>query len=155
MAEGSRAPRTFSVGFGDLIDELPFARVVSSTYGTRQHELQMDIPVGDVLERVVRAFDEPFGGSSSIPTFLVAEFARRHVKVVLSGDGGDELFGGYAWYRPLMTAYEVSGSTLRGEAIRARAIRDPGPREGASRLAGCGCPCCTGQLRSEARAPAR
>jgi asparagine synthase (glutamine-hydrolysing) len=90
--------RTFAVGFGDLINELPFARSVAERYHTRHSEMQMTIPVGELLERMVDVYDEPFADSSNIPTYLVSEFARRHVKVALSGDGGDELFGGYGWY---------------------------------------------------------
>jgi len=117
------APSTHSQwGFGALIDELPFARAVAEAYGTTHHELQMDIAVGDTLERVADAFDEPFGDSSNIPTFLIAEFARRRVKVVLSGDGGDELFGGYEWYRPLVTGDEAGDSDLRAMGINGRAL---------------------------------
>src|SRR5213075_361033 len=93
--------RTFAVGFGELIDELPFAREAAAAYGTDHHEMQMDIDVAACLARMTEVYDEPFGDSSNIPTYLVAEYARRHVKVVLSGDGGDEIFGGYAWYASL------------------------------------------------------
>ena len=99
---GGRPVSTFSVGFGDLIDELPFARDVASAYHTDHHELRTEIDVAAMLDRVNDVYDEPFGDSSNIPTFLVAEYARQHVKVVLSGDGGDEVFGGYDWYRPLL-----------------------------------------------------
>ncbi|MCL4552171.1 MAG: asparagine synthase (glutamine-hydrolyzing) [Candidatus Marsarchaeota archaeon] len=105
---------TFSVGFGDLINELPYARAVAEAYTTDHHEMQMDIPVGEMLERMAEAYDEPFGDSSNIPTYLICEFARRHVKVVLSGDGGDELFGGYEWYQRLVddNAGDASGRRL-------------------------------------------
>ena len=93
---------TFSVGFGDLIDELPFARDAARRYETDHHELQMDIDVAEMLHRMARVYDEPFADSSNIPTYLMAEYASRHVKVALSGDGADELFGGYEWYRPLL-----------------------------------------------------
>jgi asparagine synthase (glutamine-hydrolysing) len=93
---------TFSVGFGDLIDELPFARDVAGMYGTDHHELQMQIDVAAMLERMNSVYDEPFGDSSNIPTYLVAEHASHGVKAVLCGDGGDEIFGGYAWYQPLL-----------------------------------------------------
>jgi asparagine synthase (glutamine-hydrolysing) len=96
--------RTFSVGFGDLINELPFARDAASACGTDHHEMEMNIDVAAMLDRMTDVYDEPFGDSSNIPTFLVAEYARRSVKVVLSGDGGDEIFGGYDWYRPLLGA---------------------------------------------------
>jgi asparagine synthase (glutamine-hydrolysing) len=103
MSRGAATPaRTFSVGFGDLINELPFARDAAAAYGTNHHEMEMSINVAAMLERMSDVYDEPFGDSSNIPTFLVAEYARREVKVVLSGDGGDELFGGYDWYRPLV-----------------------------------------------------
>src|SRR6185437_10029916 len=93
---------SFSVGFGDLINEFPYARAVAQTYQTHHHEIQMDIPVGEMLECMAEVYDEPFADSSNIPTFLMAKFARQHVKVVLTGDGADEIFGGYEWYRILL-----------------------------------------------------
>ena len=62
----------------------------------------MDISVADLLKQMVGVYDEPFADSSNIPTYLVCQFASRHVKVCLSGDGGDELFGGYSWYEVLL-----------------------------------------------------
>lgn len=100
--KSSSSVKTFAVGFGELINELPYARVVAETYRTEHHEIEMTIPVGDMLEHMAVVYDEPFADSSNIPTYLVAAFARQHVKVVLSGDGGDELFGGYEWYLPLL-----------------------------------------------------
>lgn len=103
MSKGSSQPvRSFSVGFGDLIDELPFAREAASLYKTDHCELQMDIDVPAMLDTMVDVYDEPFADSSNIPTYLISQAARKHVKVVLSGDGGDELFGGYDWYKPLL-----------------------------------------------------
>lgn len=101
---------TFSAGFGDLIDELPYARTVAQAYQTNHHELQMSVPVGEMLERMAAVYDEPFADSSNIPTYCLAEFARRHVKVALSGDGADELFGGYDWYRWLFASDETKSS---------------------------------------------
>lgn len=102
MSEVSEKPvKTFSVGFGDLINELPYAREIAERYQTDHHELQMDISVAEMLETMARVYDEPFADSSNIPTYLIAEFASKHVKVCLSGDGGDEVFGGYGWY-PLL-----------------------------------------------------
>ncbi|MBI1176052.1 asparagine synthase (glutamine-hydrolyzing) [bacterium] len=95
----TRSVATFSVGFGDLIDELPYARSVATQYGTQHHEIQMEIDVATLLERMASTYDEPFADSSNIPTFLISQFARRHVKAVLCGDGADEIFGGYDWYR--------------------------------------------------------
>lgn len=102
MSQSGGAPKTFAVGFADLIDELPFARDAANAYRTEHHELQTDIDVAGMLHRMTDVYDEPFGDSSNIPTFLVSEYARQSVKVVLSGDGGDEIFGGYDWYRGLL-----------------------------------------------------
>lgn len=116
--------QTFSAGFGDLINELPYARAVAKRYQTDHHELEMDIPVGNLLERMAKVYDQPFADSSNIPTYLISQFAQRHVKVVLSGDGGDELFGGYEWYRWLYSNVEKPTSTelltlkLQGLALR-------------------------------------
>lgn len=98
----SQPIKTFSAGFGELINELPYAREVAQHYQTEHYELQMDIPLDEMLVRMSQIYDEPFADSSNIPTYLIAEFASRHMKVVLSGDGGDELFGGYGWYRKLL-----------------------------------------------------
>lgn len=114
MAPHASSPvKTFSVGFGELINELPFARQVAEQYRTEHHELQMDIAVGEVLERMAEVYDEPFADPSNIPTYLVADFASRHVKVVLSGDGGDEIFGGYSWYLPRLKEQGGLGPAMR------------------------------------------
>jgi len=109
---------TFSVGFRDLIDELPYARGVARRYGTEHHEIQMDIPVGELAERMADVYGEPLADSSNIPTYLICEYARRHVKVVLSGDGGDELFGGYDWYRLLLDDGATRGDRLTLARLR-------------------------------------
>jgi asparagine synthase (glutamine-hydrolysing) len=92
--------RTFAVGFREKsYDETPYARIVADACGTEHHELVVEPHVEDVIHRLVEAFDEPFGDSSAVATWYVAEAAARHVKVMLSGDGGDELFGGYVIYQ--------------------------------------------------------
>ncbi|HEX9853618.1 MAG TPA: asparagine synthase (glutamine-hydrolyzing) [Woeseiaceae bacterium] len=114
MQQETRKPvKTFSVGFGEYINELPYARTVADLYRTEHHEIDLGAPpVAELLEKMAAVYDEPFRDPSHIPTYLIAEYARRYVKVVLSGDGADELFGGYAWYPLLAKSAEVSPSLL-------------------------------------------
>jgi asparagine synthase (glutamine-hydrolysing) len=102
MAEASAEPvRTFSIGFDEPeYDELDAARLVAQHFGTEHHEFVVRPDALHIVEQLVWHFDEPFADSSAIPTWYVSELARRHVTVVLSGDGGDELFGGYDRYLP-------------------------------------------------------
>ena len=102
MAEASDRPvKTFSIGFvEETFNELPYAQRVAEHLGTDHHEFIVRPDALGILDRVVWHFDEPFADPSAIPTWYVSEMARRHVTVVLSGDGGDELFGGYTRYRP-------------------------------------------------------
>src|SRR5215211_731228 len=98
-AESGYQVSTFSIGFEEgSFDELDRARLVAERYGTDHHELVLRPDAVDLLPRLVEAFDEPFGDSSALPTYLVSELAADTVKVVLSGEGGDELFGGYYTY---------------------------------------------------------
>ncbi len=100
MAQASSRPvKTFSIGFDDpQFDELEHARRVARHFGTDHHEFVVRPDGVSILDRLVWHFDEPFADSSAIPTWYVSEIARQHVTVVLSGDGGDELFGGYDRY---------------------------------------------------------
>ncbi|MBV8987121.1 MAG: hypothetical protein JO372_01040, partial [Solirubrobacterales bacterium] len=90
---------TFSIGFRErTFNELDLAREVARRYDTEHHELVVSPRIEELLPRLAKAFDEPFADSSAVPTYLVSELAAQHVKVVLSGEGGDELFGGYETY---------------------------------------------------------
>jgi asparagine synthase (glutamine-hydrolysing) len=99
-AEASSEPvRTFSIGFEEQsFDELDGARAVSNRYATRHRELVLRPDAARLLPELAGAFDEPFADSSALPTYLVARLAAEDVKVTLSGEGGDELFGGYHTY---------------------------------------------------------
>lgn len=99
--------KTFCVGFADGHDERPYAKMVADRYGTDHHELHVDTTVAEAFPLVMDYFDEPFADSSSIPTYLVSKAAREHVTVVLTGDGGDELFAGYDAY--LNQKYQFGG----------------------------------------------
>jgi asparagine synthase (glutamine-hydrolysing) len=91
--------QTFSIGFREAaFSELPHARAVAERFGTQHHEEIVTPDAVAIIDELAHHYDEPFADASAIPTYLVSQLASRRVKVVLSGDGGDEAFGGYARY---------------------------------------------------------
>jgi asparagine synthase (glutamine-hydrolysing) len=108
--ESSEAVRTFSIGFEERsFDELEDARFVADQYGTQHRELVLRPDAALLLPALADAFDEPFADSSALPTYLVSQLAAEDVKVALSGEGGDELFGGYYTYAADLLALRMGG----------------------------------------------
>jgi asparagine synthase (glutamine-hydrolysing) len=126
----SQPVRTFSIGFREpKFNELSDARRVAEHIGTEHHELVVEPDAVDLLQQLVWFLDEPFADASAVPTYLVAKLAREHVKMVLTGDGGDEGFGGYDRYLKFLdlervgafkpavaTAAGVAGNFLPGHS---------------------------------------
>ncbi len=103
------ALQTFSIGFREeAFSELPYARQVAEQFGTRHVEEVVTPDALSLLDDLTHYYDEPFADASAVPTFLVSRLASRHVKVALSGDGGDEAFGGYSRY-----AHDLKEAALR------------------------------------------
>lgn len=118
-APGCAGPvNTFSMGFADgSYDELPHARTVARRFATRHREGTVEPDVEALFHRLVVHLDEPFGDVSLFPTYLMSQMAREHVTVALSGDGGDELFGGYDAYAAQRIAWRLA-RFVPGQAVR-------------------------------------
>jgi asparagine synthase (glutamine-hydrolysing) len=103
-------PKTYSIGFDvEKHSELPFAREVADHFGTEHHEeIVSGVDMEEALNAIPLMYDEPFGDSSAWATYIVSREARKHVTVALAGDGGDEVFSGYGWYRKWFD-YQTSG----------------------------------------------
>lgn len=121
QAQSRRPIRTFSIGFPqENLNEARFAKAVARRLGTYHTELYVQSGnLGQVIHQLPRIYDEPFADPSQIPTAILCQLASEHVKVSLSGDGGDELFGGYHRYREAQSRWEViSGIPGRFELAR-------------------------------------
>lgn len=113
----TRPAQSYTIGFDrSQFDERPYARRAAEHLGTDHHEYLVAADSADILPRLVWHFDEPFGDSSAVPTWYVAQETRRHVTVALTGDGGDELFAGYPHYRTVesLGAFDRLPGWLRG-----------------------------------------
>ena len=116
--ESSEPVRTFSIGFEESsFDELAGARLVAERYGTIHRELTLRPDAALLLPALAEAFDEPFADSSALPTFLVSKLAAEDVKVALSGEGSDELFGGYYTYVADLLAERVGPLAARARPL--------------------------------------
>ena len=133
--------RTFTMGFGGarnaLIDERPLAKQVASRYGCTFHDYTVQPDYRQIVGNIVAAFDEPFADDSVIPSYYVSQFTRQHVKVALSGLGGDELFAGYERYSGVLLSQYYSrlvpGALHRG-IIQPVVQRLPEPAHGGDRV---------------------
>src|SRR5207237_1830351 len=114
-------------------DETRYARMAAERFKTEHTEFRVAPDAADLIDTLIWHHDGPFGDSSAIPTYLVAKLARAHVTVVLTGDGGDELFAGYRRFRASMAAERIPRALLR--AAGAVLARLPAPRHERSRLA--------------------
>ena len=113
--------KTFSIGFNeDSFNELKYARLAAEHFKTDHHEFIVTPDLVNVVDDLVWHFDEPFADSSALPTYMVSKLAREHVTVILSGDGGDELFAGYTRY---VTDRKRSGLEHLPSAIRKNLMR--------------------------------
>jgi asparagine synthase (glutamine-hydrolysing) len=121
MTQHSDRPvKTFSVGFEDATyNESRFARMIADRYKTEHHEILLRVDMNELMKPVELILDDPIGDFSVFSTWLVSRAAREHVTVVLSGDGGDELFGGYDTYLAdkLSRTYALLGRTLTSRLI--------------------------------------
>jgi asparagine synthase (glutamine-hydrolysing) len=125
---------TLSFGFGDSINELPYAAEIAKKFKTNHIEINQELSMlSDLIMEMQDIFDEPFADSSNIPTYLVAKQAKKYLTVALTGDGGDEMLGGYAhWYRNLV-GFEHSNKLDRNQHIYYRYMNKLAHRLGSNK----------------------
>jgi asparagine synthase (glutamine-hydrolysing) len=123
-----RPVKTFTIAFDDdTVDESPFARQVARHLGTEHFELTVRPDAFSLLPELVRHYGEPFADSSAIPTWYVSKLAAEQVRMVLSGDGGDEMFAGYSTYSSLLRSHrKPEGVLARGRHAMANVLRRAG-----------------------------
>lgn len=138
MSRMARAPvKTFSVGFeGEpAYDETQYARLAARAFDTEHTEIRVPPPSPELVEKLVHFHDGPFGDSSAIPTYLVSRLASQQVKVILNGDGGDELFAGYIRFWAAATSERVPAWLARAGSLCADLLPAPAsPRHPLRRL---------------------
>jgi asparagine synthase (glutamine-hydrolysing) len=105
--------KTFTVKFNGAYDESSLARLVSQKYDTEHHEIEINFNVKNDIEKILLNYGEPFMDSSAVPSYYVSQEAKKHVSVILNGDGADELFGGYRRYVPAANNLLTLASYLR------------------------------------------
>jgi asparagine synthase (glutamine-hydrolysing) len=136
--EGQGRPRTFTIGFKEeRFNELPYAQIAADRCGTDHHPELIETEIEPILPTIVRHYGEPYADSSAIPTFQVCRAARRHVTVALTGDGGDELLGGYGRYHLpwwLIASGSLLGNGGSAEVMGELAGRLGGPHSTMDRL---------------------
>ena len=125
--------KTYTIGFegeDSYYNEIPYARIVARAFATDHHEIIVRPQVSELLPKLIWHLDEPIADSASITTYLVSELARRSVKVILSGVGGDELFGGYRRYLGdgLQRYYRLLPQAVRSRMLPALLARLPQDR---------------------------
>ena len=139
MSDIAPPVQTFSVGFdvGGGYNELSDAQRIAQKFGAEHHELT--VTHADAIaqiEKLVRHYDEPFADAAALPTYLVSRFAREHVKVVMSGEGSDELFGGYRRYVIGALASTMQRAPAGARELTQRLLMHWGSRRAIRRLAG-------------------
>ncbi|MFC1791769.1 asparagine synthase (glutamine-hydrolyzing) [Gemmatimonadota bacterium] len=145
----SEPVRTFSIGMADdpTYDETHFARMAAKRFNTQHTSFTMEAQEVSLLDELLDAYDEPFGDSSALPTHIVSRLTRGEVTVALTGDGGDEMFGGYPRFAGMMVADRMPGWMVGlGNALGRRLpyhpnFRSPGRRFSTARvMSSRGCP---------------